>query len=156
METFIDFAEAQLKSGGYRITQPRKQLLAFLAQTEQPYSAYDMQSAMAEQGQSMDTVTIYRTLDTFEKLHLVHRIPTGSRYVRCHTRCADTNREHAQHYLLVCENCDDITEISDTLPKTVLAQLEALSGFSLGDKAVELRGQCASCQEEETPQPATV
>ncbi len=143
---FEAFATEQLKQHGYRITQPRKAIMAFFASTDAPYSAYEIQAAMAAQGTAMDTVTIYRTLECFETLHLLHRVPSGSRYVRCHTQCSETNKAHARHYLLVCERCDDITEISDSIPRELLRHLENTTGFSLGDKAIEVRGECASCQ----------
>ncbi len=148
IDTFEAFATEQLKQHGYRITQPRKAIMAFFASTDAPYSAYEIQATMADRGETMDTVTIYRTLECFEKVHLVHRVPSGSRYVRCHTQCEQTNREHARHYLLVCERCDDITEISDSIPRELLAHLQKISGFSLGDKAIEVRGECATCQDE--------
>lgn len=132
-------AEALLKSLKLRKTPLRKKVLTrFLAS---PHSALST-TVLEEDFSDADRVTLYRTLKTFEKDGLIHRVVDTSqitKYALCH-QC-DQHQEQVEHAHFLCDSCgetyclDDIKEIEFKLP----------AGFLLDKMNLSLSGTCNQC-----------
>lgn len=132
-------AEALLQSLKLRKTPLRKQVLAkFLATPHAALSTTDLERDFAK----ADRVTLYRTLKTFEKDGLIHRVMDGTqmtKYALCH-QC-ETHKAHEEHAHFLCNECgttycmDDIQEVNFQLPK----------GFSVSKMNLALSGLCSNC-----------
>jgi Fe2+ or Zn2+ uptake regulation protein len=86
---------------------------------------------------SIDISTIYRNLELFDWLGIVHKIYSIWWYMPCshhHDHC------HKVHDLIICNTCNTISE-THIDPNT--KQLLWLSGWP-----VELSGHCTSCEQK--------
>jgi Fur family zinc uptake transcriptional regulator len=97
--TFVASSINILRKADAKLTGPRRAVLAVLEKVKTPLSAYDIEEQIPE-NIPISVVTIYRILDLFEKLGIVHRIHTKEGYVRC-----DYEKERGCHYFAVCKSC---------------------------------------------------
>lgn len=132
-DTFIQ----TLRLAGLRSTPSRVRILGVLSETDMPIHA---QALGALVGDSIDLVTVYRTLASFEEKGIVRRVDIGdgaSLY-----ELADDHHHHA-----VCTNCKRIEEF--TVPndeKIVAAALKRVKHFaSISRHSFELFGLCTRC-----------
>ncbi|MBX2860870.1 MAG: transcriptional repressor [Vampirovibrio sp.] len=141
-----------LKSKGYRITQPRKLVLDALEKSFTPLSAYELKDLLDEAGQKVDTVSVYRILDCLEKTHLVHRLVSSGKVLKCdlghedpEEPCHRDQSDHCHHFL-VCRSCDNIEEIHcvgiDELAHHALKD----TGFQVEEHRLEFLGRCKKCK----------
>ena len=97
--TFTQASLELLKNADYKVTAPRRAVLSVLEKAETPLSAYDIEERIPK-SISVNVVTVYRILDLFEKLGIVHRTHTKEGYVRC-----DFEGKQGCHYFAVCSRC---------------------------------------------------
>lgn len=148
MKNFIVKAEAIIQENQLRLTSPRKMLIAFLAENKAPMTPYEIRDKLKIQGQKADVVTIYRILDEFEKLGLVHKVMTLGRYVRCDEAELEAHceKDHDCHHYLICENCHKVEEISGEnlhdLEKVIASKMK----FQVKRHFLEFLGLCSSCK----------
>lgn len=127
-----------LREGSYKVTGPRVAVLQVLQSAKIPLSAYDIEERIPE-NIPINVVTIYRVLDIFEKLGIVHKIHTKEGYVRC-----DFENDKGCHYFAVCDKCgradefiDDQCSIEQIIPKGL--PFKSLKHLS------EVAGTCDYC-----------
>ena len=144
--TYIDQAIEKLQKNRFRITLPRRRLIAFLDHISIPVSAYDIVDHLKQLGEKMDVVTVYRILDCLEKNGLVHRLLLSGKFIKCHAKpCCDSEHDHQDcHHLVICTECGKTEEVhcaEDTMivPKT--------SGFLIKGHRLEFFGICPSCKD---------
>lgn len=135
---FIDQSIQILKDNGYKITGPRQAILEVLDQANTPLSAYDIEEHIPE-NIPINVVTIYRVIELFEKLEIIHKVHTKEGYVRC-----DFEAKKGCHSFAICKKCGSTEEFvqkkCDTeknLPKTLV--YKSLSHIS------EIAGVCQQC-----------
>lgn len=84
---------------------------------------------------TIDITTIYRNLELFEQLGIVHKIQSSWWYISCthqHTHCKKP------HDIVICNNCNNINEIHITE--------ETKKTFWLSEWPIELTGVCQDCK----------
>jgi len=125
-----------LRSAELRATTQRVLLLATLIAEAKPLSVDDLGLRTKN---SLDTATIYRTLETFKEKGLVRRVDL------------DQGRalyEHAgeHHHHIVCTKCGTIRDLDICLPKTLQNQVREESRFAhVNQHALEFFGVCKKC-----------
>lgn len=131
-----------LSKDGYRITEPRKAVMAVLMASGVPLSAQEILERGQAKHATLGLVTVYRTLELFEELGLACRVhlPEG-----CHGFLGTSPGHHHQ---LVCRRCGRTVEFrgQDDLDE-IIAQLEARTGYEIGEHLLQLLGLCPECQE---------
>ena len=140
MTEFRDSAQV-LKSKGYKITQPRKQILKALEKSQKPVSPYEIQKQLHQQGQHLNHVTIYRILDLFCLLNLAHKVLLSGGYVRC--TLGDTE---GCHRFTVCRRCGAYQEFADEALCGEESEIAQNWGFCAEHHFSELSGLCFNCQ----------
>lgn len=138
-------AQQKCQEAGGRFTDKRRDILANLINTKQPLSAYDLAELYHKNsGQKIQPMSVYRILDFFIEMNLVHKLPTLNKYVVCsHIACKHT---HQDQYFVVCKRCGDTQEISMNAKLTKeLNESVASVGFQLIDAQFELFGLCEDC-----------
>lgn len=147
--SFDVYALDTLRHNGFRITAPRKYIVQLLAQTEVPLSAYEIRDALQEDGKKADVVSIYRVLDCLESNHLLHRLMGSGKVVRCQlpseAHCTHSGHYHC-HHILVCQQCDKVSEVHCAGVETMIETLENQTQFEIRHHALEFTGVCATCQ----------
>jgi len=129
-----------LRQAGYRLTQPRLAVLQVL----QENNGYLSPNEIYEQGRalypSLGLVTVYRTLETLDKLGLarrVHGLGNCHGYARAHSASG--------HYLM-CHRCGQLTEFPCEGMEEIIEAVQQQSGFIVEEHLLELVGLCPACQ----------
>lgn len=132
-ETF----EKSLREGGQSITKPRQAVFDALQHHRSLTMAELVRSCPA-----VDRASVYRTVDVFEKLGIVVRIPNGWKY-----RLELGEAFHEHHHHATCERCGaSIAFPEDKILEKRLEALAAVRSFKLSSHQIELVGVCAACQ----------
>jgi len=123
-----------------RITQPRQLVLETMLNTNKPLSHKDIHAKVTKSSGNISLVTVYRILETFERIGLVHRHLSTGGFILC---CLQ--EEHGHHVLLSCEDCGSVEECSDTDFCKHEDRIAKSKGFSPKVHLSELIGVCSSC-----------
>lgn len=138
MSNYYSQAIQILESNGYKITEPRMQVLRLMQKAKKPLSPYDLQK-QTDPTKLLNHVTIYRILELLVSLHLVHKVSNGG-FVKC-----AIPHEEGCHHFVVCNNCGNTKEFADShtchfhLPKAIQKD------FTITTHTFELNGLCKKC-----------
>ena len=132
-----------IESGPLRMTRKRGRLLGALVATDRPVSAAVLRDKAGLP--ESDLVTVYRTLDAFEKIGIIQRIPLEE--TGCLFELTEPN-DHHHHF--VCRECHR-TERLDLCLATELEERARKLGFTQINHLMEVYGLCEECQ----PAPAS-
>jgi Fe2+ or Zn2+ uptake regulation protein len=132
-----------LEGAGYRLTEPRRRVLAALRAALGPLTAQDVADRAGA-----SVASTYRVLALLVELGLVSETPDdGASLPGCETRgrhyALCTSHEHHHHFF--CRTCHATLEVASEALERALAELERTAGFRLEHHDVMLRGQCAAC-----------
>jgi Fur family zinc uptake transcriptional regulator len=134
-----------LRSRGYKVTEPRKQVLKALAEAQRPVSPYDIQKILERSGEHMNHVTIYRILDLLCLLNLAHRVSSLGGFVRC------TLGEGAGcHRFVICRQCGAFHEFADKSLCDEENEIARELGFRTEQHLAESVGLCGNCKKDES------
>ncbi len=129
-----------LRGRGYRVTEPRKQVLKVLAEVRRPVSPYDIQEILQQKGEYLNHVTIYRVLELLCSLNLAHKVLLVGGFVKCTLGECD-----GCHRFVVCRQCGALREYAD---KNLCEEENAIAqefGFRAERHFSEFSGICAEC-----------
>ena len=136
-----------LDHAGYRLTEPRRELAALVADQQGHFTAAELVDAARERHLGIGRATVFRTLDVLVELGAVERLdlPTGEHaYVGC---------EPTHHHHVICSRCGRSTEIEDAGLRSVVQEIERQTGYRVDRHRLELFGVCPACQAEQGTEP---
>lgn len=136
---FLEDSVQLLKDRGYKITKPRLAVLDVLSKAELSLSAYDIEERIPKNIPT-NVVTVYRVLNVFEELGIVHRIHTKEGYVRC-----DFELQHGCHYFAVCDKCGRTDEFLYDDPCLLKKIVPKNLPFKNLKHITEVSGICNNC-----------
>ena len=128
----------KLKSNSLSNTKARQIVFTALSLLDKPASMNELINTCPE----IDRVSVYRTIETFEKIGIVNRIQTGWKYK---IELSDNFKEH--HHHLTCTVCGAMIDFDE--PKNLdheLHKIAQLNNFTLQKHILELRGVCSRCR----------
>jgi Fe2+ or Zn2+ uptake regulation protein len=125
-----------LNTAGLKNTAPRIAILEVLFKTKQPETVQDIYKKL----KNIDLVTLYRTLDSFEKSQLVRQIDLHKDAVYY-----ELNREH--HHHIVCTRCGTVEDFRLCNMNLFIKKIvEKSSNFKMvNEHSLELFGMCKAC-----------
>lgn len=130
-------ASQLLERSGLRRTPWRVKILSLLLKFRRPLSHEDIRRKL---GPGADRVTVYRSLDAFVRVGLVHRVLADKR-----TRLYETSdrcTRHACHPHFTCRACGDTTCMVDVaVPRIRRKKL----GYVFERQRVLIEGLCPAC-----------
>jgi Fur family ferric uptake transcriptional regulator len=100
----------------------------------------DVYNAARRKYRALGLVTVYRTLEKLEELHLIQRVhqPHGCQ--------AFISAGQGHQHLLLCQNCGKVEFFDgddlDTLTKSIAKK----SGYQIKEHWLQLFGVCANCR----------
>lgn len=142
MGTFVAQATERLREHGYRITSPRRRILAVLEKATGPFTAADIHQALQAEPRPPDLVTVYRVLAVLESLRIVHETHTEAGYIAC--RALDA--EH--HQPLLCVRCGGFVELAIG-PLGEMVRNISVDGWEMLGNVIEFTGICPDCRARE-------
>lgn len=127
-----------LKSNSLSNTRARQVVFSTLSSLDEPVTMNELINACSE----IDRVSVYRTIETFEKFGIVNRIHIGWKYK---IELSDSFKEH--HHHLTCVSCGSIIDFDE--PQNLDYELHKIAtskNFTLQKHILELKGVCSKCQ----------
>lgn len=145
--SFYEQAVVALRAAGLKLTKPRQEVLRFLEGNMEAMTPYEIRDALKKKAK-LDVVTIYRMLEEFSKIGLVHRVMSLGRFARCSESELEQHCEKDQscHHYLVCQNCHRVEEVTGEDLHGLEKQIEKRLKFKIFSHSLEFLGLCALCQ----------
>lgn len=132
-----------LRKAGLRRTPVRVGVLEVLAGSDRPLGVPDVLRRLPDH---TDAVTVYRTLNTFTRKKLVHRVRGEDRtwrYALSGARPADVPHRHP-HF--VCEECGTVECLEGSkIPRGLVQSLRVDARRAVSYAEVVLHGLCPKC-----------
>lgn len=129
--------EATLALAGHRRTEPRRAIVRAVLHHDGPFTAEEVADDLRRAG--IGRATVFRTIDVFVELGMLHRLHTGG----CH---AYTVCPRGHHHHLTCSVCGRVESIGGCGLDEQLNRIGRTAGFVVDDHQLELTGRCAGCQ----------
>jgi len=137
MDHYKDLA-ALLKKNGSSLTKPRKLVFDLLLDRE----PQTMQVLVQRAASRVNRATIYRTIELFENLGIVHRLNIGWKYK---IELSDMFVGHHHHFY--CTNCHKTYNLEpNSMLETMIDSLVSKEGFAPRGHQLEIFGLCVSCR----------
>ena len=124
---------------GRSATPQRMSIIDELCTARKNLSAYDLRDSLKNKGSSFNISTIYRVLDFWIDVGVVHKMDSSNTYLVCN----DSHTNHF-HVLLHCSNCKSVEESCK-----VSAQLSLPDSNKFlikGGQVIEIDGICKNCK----------
>ncbi len=130
----------QLHDNGYRLTDARRAVVETMANSARALSPVQVYDAARSRYPALGLVSVYRTLEKLEELHLVQRVhqPSG-----CQAFIAAGD---GHQHLLLCQRCGRVTFFEGDDLDQLIGALSARTGYSIREHWLQLFGLCPSCK----------
>jgi Fur family ferric uptake transcriptional regulator len=126
-----------LSKNGSSLTKPRRVIFSLLL-SQEPQS---MQVLVKRAEGKVDRATVYRTVELFEELGIVHRLNIGWKYK---VELSDIFLGHHHHFH--CNNCGKtFTLTANPMLETMIDTAVAKEGYSPRSHNLEISGLCPAC-----------
>ena len=127
-----------LKQHNLRLTKPRQQVFEVLQQSAVPLTISDI----AKKCKNVDRASVYRTLVTFDQLHIVSAVAIG---LKNYYELAEPFIPH--HHHLYCIRCQNAEPIQTPELEQLVGYLSRKHQFAVVKHHFELEGICKNCQQ---------
>jgi Fe2+ or Zn2+ uptake regulation protein len=130
----------QLHESGYRITEARRAVVDTVAATDRALTPIEVFDLARRAYPALGLVTVYRTLEKLEELHLIQRVhqPQG-----CQAFIAASQ---AHQHLLLCQNCGQVKFFEGDNLDTLIATISKKTGYQIQEHWLQLFGLCQNCK----------
>jgi Fe2+ or Zn2+ uptake regulation protein len=128
-----------LSEEGYRLTAPRKAVVEVVAAADHAVNPTEIYDLARQNYGRLGLVTVYRTIEKLEELHLVQRV---HRPDDCQAFIA--KRPGHQH-LLVCDDCGRVTHFSGDELGLLITEVQQDTGFEITEHWLQFFGLCKNC-----------
>lgn len=126
-----------LKNNNYSLSAPRKTVFGLLHNKE-PQS---MRELNQQASGIIDRSSLYRSIELFEMLDIIHRVHYGWKYK---VELSEDYSTH--HHHLTCDRCGKVVTIdAPTNLEQSLATIATTNGYMPTSHQIELHGICGSC-----------
>ncbi len=133
--TSADILE-QLRASGYRLTDPRRQLVEALLHAERPLTAEELHHCVDTRRAGMNLSTIYRNLATFCEMGWLEAVPglNGEKYYQMH-------QDQEAMMSILCLDCGKLDHV-EVAPDVLLNDTVRGLGFKADSLRVTLAAHC--------------
>jgi Fur family peroxide stress response transcriptional regulator len=138
MESRVEHAVDQLKSGGVRMTPQRYAILEFLVESQIHPTADDIFRALSPHYPSLSVATVYNNLKLFVDAGLVKELTYGDDSSRFDADLSD-------HYHAICTRCGSMVDFEHPPVKAVEEAAALSTGFRVQGHRMEIYGVCPTC-----------
>ena len=138
------FIREKLKAANYKLTRQREQIIEVLEEhADEHLSAEDVHLLVLQKSRDAGLTTVYRTLDTLEKIGILLKIDFGDGRTRYELR---HSHEKHHHHHLICVSCGKVDEFKDALLEELESSIKKEHKFQILDHQVKFFGYCRECQ----------
>ena len=130
-----------------RLTPLRERVFAEIAGSHHAVGAYDVLERLAQSGERLAPISVYRAIDALIAAGVIHRLESRNAFFACHA----THGGGRELLVLVCEACGGVAEVSASPVFTGIETAARSAGFTPRTPMVEVSGRCANCGEAAAP-----
>jgi Fur family transcriptional regulator, ferric uptake regulator len=131
--------ERILRDSGFNITKARTLVFELLSSANEPWTMHQLIEASKN---GADRVSVYRTIELFEKLGIAQRINIGWKYK---IELSEAFLDH--HHHMTCLTCGRVVTVQDEPQfEAMIARLGRANGFTVKSHQLEMQGYCSTCQ----------
>ncbi|HWS23491.1 MAG TPA: transcriptional repressor [Anaerolineales bacterium] len=130
----------KLTEKGYRLTNPLKTVVEVFSTSKKSLSPIEIFELAKAKNPKIGLVSVYRSLEKLEEIHLVQRVHTPSgcqSFVPCSGK-----HEH----LLLCSNCGAVQYFTGDELSELIKTIAEQTGYEITDHWLQLFGKCPECQ----------
>jgi Fur family transcriptional regulator, ferric uptake regulator len=141
MDRTTQIMRQTLRSQGFSLTSPRRQVLDVLFRESKPLTAAEVHRRISKYGP--DLVSVYRAIEVFCRVGVlaeVDHVPEGRRY-----ELSDAYRQH--HHHLICGNCGQTEDFEDCEMEQIERLIKKRFHFQVTRHELRFLGLCRRCQE---------
>jgi Fe2+ or Zn2+ uptake regulation protein len=132
---------SMLRDNGLRATAARRLVLEELAEASAPLTVSRLASGLDGRYPASDLGSVYRVLDTFERVGIVRRVRLGGGAALYALR-ADDDREY-----LLCEQCGATRAVDSHLLDDIRRVIRARFGLEPSFTSYPVAGTCGACRD---------
>ena len=121
-----------LKQNGYKLTGNRKLVLEVMLKNRRPLTLSDVQKLCV----NIDFATIYRIVNLFNELDIVHEVKLFDKQQYYEIMKDD------HHHHVVCQSCGKIDRVDLCITKKV----SKLTNYTITNHIMEFKGICPACK----------
>lgn len=129
-----------LRQRGHKLTPQRHIILRVIAGSHDHLTVDEIYEKSRLEDSSIGRVTVYRTLDLLNELHLVCRVHAQSR-----SRSYMMRRPMEHHHHLICSSCGKVVDFTNCSIIEMEEKLSRESGFDIKGHLLEFYGLCHDC-----------
>jgi Fur family transcriptional regulator, ferric uptake regulator len=131
---------SQLQEHGYRLTEARRAVVDAIQRSNYALTPVQVFDLARKKYAALGLVTVYRTLEKLEELHLIQRVhqPQG-----CQAFIA---AGHGHEHLLLCQSCGQVTFFAGDDLEALIAAISRKTGYQIRDHWLQLFGLCQACR----------
>lgn len=130
----------QLQENGYRLTEARRAVVEIIQKSKRALTPVEVFGMARKKYRALGLVSVYRTLEKLEELHLVQRVhqPQG-----CQAFIAESS---GHEHLLLCQNCGRVTFFEGDDLDTLIKMISKKTGYLIHEHWLQLFGLCQACR----------
>jgi Fe2+ or Zn2+ uptake regulation protein len=130
----------EIQSHDVRLTKGKKAVIECLFKTNEAMSAQEIFAQLSDS--TLDLATIYRNLETLEKLGILLKTEISQRGAKFALAC----RKHS--HSIECVDCGQEVSLGDCALQGLMQAIEKKTGFKNISHVVRFSGSCPGCQPE--------
>ncbi len=135
----------KLHEEGYKFTKQREAIFDVMVDNlDKHLSCDDIFDCLKDNYPEIGIATVYRTIQLFEKIGLVHKVDFDDGFSRYEI---STETDGHNHHHLICVKCGKVMEVKLDLLETLEEEIEKTGQFSILDHNVKFYGHCSECKE---------
>lgn len=130
----------QLHENGYRITAARRAVVETVEKSTRALTPLEVYDLGRRKYRALGLVTVYRTLEKLEELHLIQRVhqPMGCQ--------AFISMGQGHQHLLLCQNCGQVTFFEGDDLNSLISSIARKTGYQINEHWLQLFGLCENCR----------
>jgi len=130
----------QLQENGYRLTEARRAVVEIPQKSTRALTPVEVFDMARKKYRALGLVSVYRTLEKLEELHLVQRVhqPRGCQ--------AFISASQGHEHLLLCQNCGQVAFFEGDDLDTLIKTISKKTGYLIREHWLQLFGLCQDCQ----------
>jgi Fur family zinc uptake transcriptional regulator len=139
-QNIFNKAKDYCEQKGVRFTPLRARVYEILLHEDSSIGAYDLLDKLRAVEDNAKPPTVYRALDFFLDLGLVHKVESNNTFKACH----HFGSSHPVQFL-ICDTCGDVQEIQSQGVKDTLEAQAKTHSFEIVTQTIEAHGMCKNC-----------
>lgn len=131
---------SQLQDNGYRITSARRAVVNTVHGSTRALTPIEVYDKARKKYRALGLVTVYRTLEKLEELHLIQRVhqPLGCQ--------AFISAGVGHQHLLLCQNCGQVEFFDGDDLDMLTKSISRKTGYQIKEHWLQLFGLCVNCR----------